>query len=241
MACWHWFWYSRHAAAALPPSPHPARRSPPWSRPMPCPAAALPCCRRCSPQRGATAWPWQPVGRVAPTRWPLLLCALSSALAFFAFFPTAYRGLSELGLIAGAGMFIAFFLNFTLLPALLSLTVPPPRPAHAGPVARAGVALQHGAGRRARGLATLGLLLALAAALALPYARFDDDPLNLRDADSPSVAALLDLMTDPRVAPYSAQLLVDELDAARQVAPRLQALPEVQAVVTITEDRRAHV
>src|SRR5690606_5193531 len=72
------------------------------------------------------------------TGWPLTLCALSSALAFFAFFPTAYRGLSELGLIAGAGMFIALFLNLTLLPALLRLLSVPPHAAGAGPVARAG-------------------------------------------------------------------------------------------------------
>ncbi|WP_340115742.1 MMPL family transporter [Pelagibius sp. 7325] len=165
---------------------------------------------------------------------PLLLCALSSALAFFAFFPTAYRGLSELGLIAGAGMFIALFLNLTLLPALMALMPAAAGAAHLGPVARAGAALQRRAARHARGLTTLGLLLAVAAAFALPQARFDDDPLNLRDPESPSVAALLEMMTDPRVSPYSAQLLVDDLAAAQSVAPRLAALPEVEAAVTVT-------
>ena len=171
----------------------------------------------------------------ARTGSPLMLCALSSALAFFAFFPTAYRGLSELGLIAGAGMFIALFLNLTLLPALLRLLPAPAGAAHLGPVARAGAALQRRAGRHARALVTLGLLLAVAAGLAVPQARFDDDPLNLRDPDSPSVAALLDLLDDPRVAPYSAQLLVDDLAAAEAVAPRLEALPEVEAVVTLAD------
>ena len=165
---------------------------------------------------------------------PLMLCALSSALAFFAFFPTAYRGLSELGLIAGAGMFIALFLNLTLLPALMALMPAPAGAAHLGPVARAGAALQRRAARHARGLTALGLLLAVAAAFALPQARFDDDPLNLRDPDSPSVAALLEMMADPRVSPYSAQLLVDDLAAAQAIAPRLAALPEVEAAVTVT-------
>ena len=166
---------------------------------------------------------------------PLLLCALSSALAFFAFFPTAYRGLSELGLIAGAGMFIALFLNLTLLPALLRIMPVPAGAAHLGPVARAGAALQRRAGRHARALATIGLLLAAAAALALPQARFDEDPLNLRDPDSPSVAALLDLLDDPRVSPYSGQLLVGDLAAAEAVVPRLEALPEVAAAVTLSD------
>ncbi|MGE5765608.1 MAG: MMPL family transporter, partial [Bacteroidota bacterium] len=165
---------------------------------------------------------------------PLLLCALTSALAFFSFFPTAYRGLSELGLIAGAGMFIALFLNLTLLPALLRLLSVPPHAAQAGPLARASAGLQRRAGRHARHLAALGLVLAVTAALALPQARFDDDPLNLRDRESPSVAALLELMNDPRVSPYSAQLLADDLAAAEAVAPRLEALPEVEAVVSLT-------
>src|SRR3546814_21120619 len=42
---------------------------------------------------------------------PLLLCAVTSALAFFSFFPTAYRGLSELGLIPGARMVLSLFLH----------------------------------------------------------------------------------------------------------------------------------
>src|SRR3546814_10842839 len=68
---------------------------------------------------GGLAPPAALVEAAGITGGPLLLCAVTSALAFFSFFPTAYRGLSELGLIAGAGMVIALFLNLTLLPALL--------------------------------------------------------------------------------------------------------------------------
>ena len=56
---------------------------------------------------------------------PLAMAAASTALGFLAFIPTDYRGVSELGLIAGAGMLIAFFLNITLLPALLTFSRPP--------------------------------------------------------------------------------------------------------------------
>ena len=45
---------------------------------------------------------------------PLALCALAAAISFFSFVPTDYRGLSELGLIAGVGMFIAFTATFTI-------------------------------------------------------------------------------------------------------------------------------
>jgi hypothetical protein len=56
---------------------------------------------------------------------PLTLAAVAVALSFFSFLPTAYRGVSELGQIAGVGMFVAYFTNMTLLPALLKLFNPP--------------------------------------------------------------------------------------------------------------------
>jgi predicted RND superfamily exporter protein len=51
----------------------------------------------------------------------LCLSAVTAAIGFFSFLPTAYRGLAELGLISGVGMFIALLCNLTVLPAMLSL------------------------------------------------------------------------------------------------------------------------
>jgi predicted RND superfamily exporter protein len=39
---------------------------------------------------------------------PLALAAAATAVGFSSFLPTSYRGLSELGQIAGSGMIIAF-------------------------------------------------------------------------------------------------------------------------------------
>jgi len=55
----------------------------------------------------------------------LALAAASTGAAFFAFLPTAYRGVSELGVIAGTGMIVAFVSTITLLPALLVVLRPP--------------------------------------------------------------------------------------------------------------------
>ncbi|MEM9685019.1 MAG: MMPL family transporter, partial [Pseudomonadota bacterium] len=44
----------------------------------------------------------------------LLLSAVAAAIGFLSFLPTDYRGVSELGVISGVGMFIALFLNLTL-------------------------------------------------------------------------------------------------------------------------------
>ncbi len=54
----------------------------------------------------------------------LALAATAVALGFIAFLPTAYVGVSELGIIAAAGMVVALLLNVTLLPALLVLLRP---------------------------------------------------------------------------------------------------------------------
>ena len=55
----------------------------------------------------------------------LLLAAAATAAGFYSFLPTDYKGVSELGLIAGNGMIIAFVISITLLPALLTLLHPP--------------------------------------------------------------------------------------------------------------------
>jgi hopanoid biosynthesis associated RND transporter like protein HpnN len=55
----------------------------------------------------------------------LALAAITTAAGFFSFLPTDFRGVSELGLIAGGGMIIALVANLTLLPALLTLFRPP--------------------------------------------------------------------------------------------------------------------
>ena len=51
---------------------------------------------------------------------------LATTLGFFCFLPTDYRGVAELGEIAGAGMLIAFATTMTLLPALLTVLGPGP-------------------------------------------------------------------------------------------------------------------
>src|ERR1700685_884756 len=63
---------------------------------------------------------------------PLALAAVATAVGFFSFLPTSYTGLSELGLIAGCGMLIAFACSITLVPAMLIVLNPPGEPAAMG-------------------------------------------------------------------------------------------------------------
>jgi uncharacterized protein len=162
---------------------------------------------------------------------PLLLAAASIAAAFYSFLPTAYVGLSELGLIAGTGMIIAFLTTVTLLPALLSFLKPA---GEAAPVGWAWLApLDHFLDKRRNWV--VGLTLA-AVVLGLPLLRglsFDFNPLNLRSKHVESVSTLLDLMRDPDTSPNTIDVLEPNIAGASAMLEKLKQLPEVAKVLTL--------
>jgi hopanoid biosynthesis associated RND transporter like protein HpnN len=164
----------------------------------------------------------------------LALCAVAAAIAFLSFLPTDYRGLAQLGLISGMGMAVAFVANLTLPPAILALL--PARPGRGtssdGALGRLAGHLESGLRQHARTVAVAALALGIGAAALVSGARFDFDPLNLRDPDTESVATLFDLLEDSRVTPYTMDILAADLDAAEAIAQRVEALPEVASAIT---------
>ncbi|MGO9427749.1 MMPL family transporter [Rhodoblastus sp.] len=164
---------------------------------------------------------------------PLALAAAATAAGFYAFMPTDYRGVSELGLIAGTGMILAFFTSITLLPALLALFGAPAETAPVGYAFLAPVDRFQTRHRRAIIIAAIGL--AVAGAPLLAKLRFDFNPMNLRSARVESVATLLDLMQDPRTSPNIIEMLEPSLAAADSLAARLKTLPEVESVTSLSD------
>jgi uncharacterized protein len=160
----------------------------------------------------------------------LLLAAGAVCLGFLAFLPTAYRGVAELGLIAAIGMIVALALAATLLPALLILARPPAPRADLGSPALA--PLDALLLRRRKAVLALFALCTVLTIAALPWVRFDFNPLHLRNPHSEAMATLADLMRDPDRNPNTIDLLARDPAAARVVAARLQALPEVGHVIT---------
>lgn len=154
---------------------------------------------------------------------PLGLSATAAAISFFSFIPTDYRGLSELGLIAGAGMFIAFAATFTVIPAFLSL-LPPSAP-------RTALATRS-FGWSDHRIATGALALGAICAAVVPFARFDLDPIKLRDPSTESVRTFRDLAATPGLSPYTIEVLANSLSDAYEVAGKLRLLPQVDKVVT---------
>lgn len=162
---------------------------------------------------------------------PLAMAAASTAIGFLAFIPTAYRGVSELGLIAGFGMIIAFLLNITLLPALLTLSHPPSEPEAIG--FRWAAPLDHFLLRYRHPVLVAMCGLALIATIIATQVRFDFDPLNLKDPHTESVSTLFDLMKDPDASTYTIDILAPTLTDAQTLATKLEALPSVDHVITL--------
>jgi len=163
---------------------------------------------------------------------PLTLAALATAAGFLAFLPTAYRGLSELGLIAGFGMLIAFFTSITLLPALLSRLKPrsEPRPlgyAFLGPV-------DDFLERHRTPILIVTVLAILGASPLLYWLRFDFNPMNLRNPNVESVATYIELEKEGNGGSNNIAALEPSLTVADEVAAKLRALPQVARVTTLS-------
>jgi hopanoid biosynthesis associated RND transporter like protein HpnN len=162
---------------------------------------------------------------------PLTLAAAAVAAGFLSFFPTAYKGVSELGQIAGVGMLIAYVSSVTVLPALLTLLKPAGEPEEVGYRALAPVDrfLER---HRIPVIGGTGLV-ALAGLPLLYYLTFDFNPVNLRSPAVESVGTFLDLRSDPNLGANAVNVIAPNVDDAKKVAERLRQIPEVSRVMTV--------
>ncbi len=161
----------------------------------------------------------------------LVLAALATAAGFLAFTPTAYKGLSELGEIAGVGMIIAFITSITVLPALLRLLNPPAEP---HPLGYAFMAPVDHFLERHRMAVLIGTLCVVTAGLPLlHWLHFDFNPMNLRSPNVELVATYLDVKKDPETSGRTIEVLTPSLADAEALAAKLSAIPAVSRVTTV--------
>src|SRR6516162_1145355 len=162
---------------------------------------------------------------------PLTLAAAATAAGFLSFLPTDYKGLSELGLLAGLGMIVAYLTSITLIPALLTLLHPPGEPSEMGFKALAPVDrfMEH---RRIPIIIGTGLVVAAGLPL-LYWLQFDFNPINLRSPAAESVATFLELRSDPAIGANSIFVLAPDKVAADADVEKLSKLPEVSSVKTV--------
>ena len=164
---------------------------------------------------------------------PLALAAAATAVGFSSFLPTAYRGLSELGQIAGSGMIIAFLSSITVLPALLAI-LKPPGELHAmgfSALAPADRFLE----RHRIAVVVLTVLAVASASPLLLFLPFDFNPLHLRNPKVESVATFLELRRDPQTGANAVEIMAPNLPAAEAIAERLASVPQVSRTMTLQD------
>ena len=163
--------------------------------------------------------------------WSLTLAAVSLLAGFFAFLPTQFRGVSELGLIAGVGMIVAYLFSLTLLPALIAVFNPRGEKQAVETTWMAGVdhwIIEH----RKWVLIGVGILTAAGMPLLLNLP-FDSNPMHLRSPKVESIATYLDLIKDPATSPNTIDVLAPGVDAVPELSQRLLKLDSVARVHSI--------
>lgn len=165
----------------------------------------------------------------------LAVCALTTAVAFLAFVPTDFVGVAELGLIAGTGMFIGLFTNFTLLPALILKFASHSRVKAGGAAPGWLAALSRLPVRHARSVLALTVVIALGAAWLLPSIRFDTNPIRVRDPSTDSVQVFNEILEQGDAYPWNLNVVARDLESARETAARLQALPGIRLALTLSD------
>jgi hopanoid biosynthesis associated RND transporter like protein HpnN len=162
---------------------------------------------------------------------PLSLAAMATAAGFLCFLPTDYKGIAELGKIAGAGMLVAFLTSITTLPALLDLLNPP---GENDPVGYAFLAPVDEFLEKHRVVIIVGTLLVAVAGLPLLYfMKFDFNPINLRNKSAESIATFLDLRKDPNTGANAINVMTNSEADAKKIEAKLEKVPEVLRVMSI--------
>jgi hopanoid biosynthesis associated RND transporter like protein HpnN len=178
------------------------------------------------PQRQALT---SAIRKVGPS---ITLCALTTSVGFFSFIPTAYTGVSELGIIAGTGMFIALIISLMVLPALLKLLSLDIRKATPSGYVFPDWVYRFPIERRVI-IQWTAVVLTVAGLALLTQVRFDFNPLNLRDPNSESVATFKELLKTKDTSPMTLTVLAKDKTKALATAQKLKQLDSVENAITI--------
>lgn len=159
----------------------------------------------------------------------LMICAITTAIGFYAFMPTDYRGVAELGLISGTGMLISLIVTLTIVPALqrylptslkYAATTSPLKPKSSKPWIHKIILFSTA-------------VAAVASVIAIQNIKFDYNLLNLNDPNAESVETFQELLTDAEDSPSYLVTLASNEREVKRIVKQLKALPEVDKVITL--------
>lgn len=169
----------------------------------------------------------------------LLLCAGTTAIGLYAFIPTDYKGVSELGLLAGTSLFICLIVTLIALPALLkilplsvSTSISSQSTHHAGLAIlsekMAAITLHY-----AKPISLITLVLALVSIGLVFKVKTDFNPINLRDPNTESVIAFKNLMKDKETSPMTLTILANNEKEAKSFQQKLATVESVDKTISL--------
>ena len=169
----------------------------------------------------------------------LFLCAVTTAIGFYAFMPTDYDGIAELGWISGSGMFISFIVTMTLLPALLGIFPVKAQPTiqsspHTG-LSNAVNSLLAFPVTHAKAIKIVSIIIAITLIWIVPKVKFDNNTLNLQNPENESVKTYMDLLADSESSPWTTEILVANKQEAEALELELKKLPLVDDVTWLNK------
>ncbi|MGZ5006906.1 MAG: MMPL family transporter [Methylobacter sp.] len=167
----------------------------------------------------------------------LLLCAGTTSIGLYAFIPTDYKGVSELGLLAGTSLFICLLITLIALPALLRV-IPAPSKLPEPKETRKGLGsltekLAAYPLHYAKPIAIATFVLAVISIALTFHVKTDFNPINLRDPNTESVVAFKNLMKDKESTPLTLTVLAKDENSAKDMEKKLSSLPMVDKTVSL--------
>ncbi len=175
----------------------------------------------------------------------IMLAGVATAISFLPFVLTGFRGLMELGMITGMGIFFIILADFTVLPAL-ACYMAAGAPAHGLPEGE----------RKQRYLLRLGpkgkwsilaaaLALSVAGGIGASHVHFSLNPMRLQSKDSESVHWEKVMVESSDRSILSAAVITNSAERVKAESARFRALPTVSDVddvfTLLPEDQEAKV
>ncbi len=160
------------------------------------------------------------------------LAAFTSAIGFLSFVPTEYKGIGDLGIIAGGGMAAALIASLTVLPALLSLMGVPRSRGAGDAFVRSSESVFNGVSRHAYALSIAAVAFAIVAGYISRDATFDFSTLTIKPKESEALEALSFLQEEGVATDYAIYLLAPDLESVPDMKEELLALDSVRSVET---------
>ncbi|MDD1612957.1 MAG: MMPL family transporter [Methylococcaceae bacterium] len=166
----------------------------------------------------------------------LLLCAGTTAIGLYAFIPTDYKGVSELGLLAGTSLFICLLVTLTVLPLLLKfvpVSVPKDDDSTHPALATLAEKFAHLTLHFAKPIAIGTVVLSVVSVILIFKVKTDFNPLNLRDPHTESVIAFKNLMKDKDTSPMTLTILATDADKAKALQQQLAKIDTVDKTISL--------